>query len=370
LTDITALSNFEPPGGNFELKITENPNLTSLSGFEKLTYVNGTITIWRNSSLKNLESLSNLVSTHEIQIWDNPSLTSLQGLRNLKSSHDLSIMDNPNITSLEGLEGLESLDGGLIINRNTTLVNMKGLDNLLFIEEGLHIVGNNALTSLAGLESLTDIGENLYVSGNMMLSNLKGLDNLKTAGGLNINHNASLTDLTGLESLTSLKNSTIRIEENKSLVSLTGIDLIDPNTIQNLIVENNENLTVCDVRSVCMFIDIRPWYSIYWNAPGCDFIHEVRNACQSHFLESNGCCVFPNPSRDWFTIFFTLEENSLVKYEVLNLVGQIMEDEDLGTLEPGVHKVNYNSEEFPAGIYHYRITAGDKIQRGKMMVIR
>jgi hypothetical protein len=69
------------------------------------------------------------------------------------------------------------------------------------------------------------------------------------------------------------------------------------------------------------------------------------------------------------TLSFRLSKPENVKFTVYNVQSQIvytMEEKQA----KGEQKVQWNAEGLPAGMYYYRIQAGDKVGSGKMVKMR
>jgi hypothetical protein len=208
------------------------------------------------------------------------------------------------ITNLNGLSSLSSVEGGLYIYDNPILSSFIGLDNLSSVGENLIITENSNLTSLSGLDNLTSVGGELGIDFNLALTSLSGLDNLSSVeGDLYVYDNSVLTSLSGLENLRSVGGD-LTIVNNESLTSLTGLDNFNYSTITGLAIHKCPNLSICEVKSVCDYLDNRGTATITKNAPGCNSVDEVEAACMAVPVEEvlpNGVIeiqVFPNPTND------------------------------------------------------------------------
>jgi len=77
---------------------------------------------------------------------------------------------------------------------------------------------------------------------------------------------------------------------------------------------------------------------------------------------------FPNPFTAYTTLTYTLEQPENIRFTVYNVQSQIVysmqEKQDKGDQE-----IQWNAEGLPAGMYYYRIQAGDKVGSGKMVKI-
>ncbi len=93
--------------------------MASLTGFENVAYIDGSLFIYNNSALASLTGLQGITSIGDLSIQYNDALTSLAGLENVTSIElHLYIIGNDALTSLTGLEGLTSIGGTVEIYKN------------------------------------------------------------------------------------------------------------------------------------------------------------------------------------------------------------------------------------------------------------
>ncbi len=84
---------------------------------------------------------------------------------------------------------------------------------------------------------------------------------------------------------------------------------------------------------------------------------------------------FPNPFNPATTIPFSLAQPSRVRIEIYNLQGQLVDVAVDDFFPAGYHQVEWNSvreegQPLPAGIYYYRLVAGNRIETKKMVLVR
>src|SRR4030095_8914380 len=87
---------------------------------------------------------------------------------------------------------------------------------------------------------------------------------------------------------------------------------------------------------------------------------------QSFKIEQN----YPNPFNPVTDIKFDVPKASFVKLNVMNILGQEVEQLVNENLQPGSYKVDWNASSFPSGVYIYKMTAGDFTQTKKMILIK
>jgi hypothetical protein len=122
--------------------------LLTLSGLDSLSSIGSDLIIMRNSSLKNLHGMENLVSAGSILIIDNYSLLNLNGLQSLLHiDYDINIDDNPSLFSISGISNIDmTMINQLIIDLNYTLsdCDVKSVCNYLADPGGFVGIHDNA----------------------------------------------------------------------------------------------------------------------------------------------------------------------------------------------------------------------------------
>ncbi len=129
--------------------------------------------------------------------------------------------------------------------------------------EGFVVINGNDISNLNGLASITNIAGSLSIYSNDDLTRLTPLKNLRSNGG----H--------------------LCIYNNKKLNSLIGLDNIHYQSINDLIILDNESLFQCAIASVCAYLSVPyGWIQIGYNAPGCNSRQEVETACEKGIRDS------------------------------------------------------------------------------------
>ena len=273
-----------------------------------------------------------------------PNCTEIEG--------DVEISGN-DITNLNGLSLLTSIGGNLVIEINDILPSMTGLDNVTSIGGFISIVDNDSLTSLTGLENITSImGGDLHIGNNGALTSLTGLENVTTIGGVfGISNNNVLTSLTSLENMSSIGGD-LWISFNDALTSLSGLENIESNSIEHLTISYNQNLSTCEVKSVCDYLSNQGLAYIKENAPGCNSQKEVEEACGLSIDDldiSTHLTIFPNPANQELNI--SIDNHIIGEVKIYTLTGQqMMQDKpsngtiDISHLQPGMYIVDVTIE--------------------------
>ncbi len=79
---------------------------------------------------------------------------------------------------------------------------------------------------------------------------------------------------------------------------------------------------------------------------------------------------YPNPFNPTTRIRFGLAKSTPVRISIFNAVGQKVYEENHNILSAGYHEFNLNAENLAAGIYIYRIQAGNEMVSKKMILLK
>jgi photosystem II stability/assembly factor-like uncharacterized protein len=79
---------------------------------------------------------------------------------------------------------------------------------------------------------------------------------------------------------------------------------------------------------------------------------------------------YPNPFNPSTTIKYNLPKPELVKIEVYNIAGQIIQTLLNKNMSAGSHEIEFNAQNLSSGIYYYRIEAGEFQDVKKMILLK
>ena len=258
-----------------------------------------------------------------LQVEESPEIKNLQGLNGLERvGKRVILLFNPSLESLVGLESLQTVGDGFLIWRNPKIKNCLGLDAIESIYGyGLSVTGCDQFESLDGLQSLKEASA-IQLRDCPLLTSLQGLDNLtRIYFNLYIDSCPLITDLKGMDQLVQLDASLVLLG-NQNLQSLSGLEFLGRNsltllglvgnpvlndisaiervaTIDTVFINNNPQLSQCEVQGVCSLLESNPDYlSVEGNLAGCNNHSEIELACeQKPAPEAFEYRLFPNPSR-------------------------------------------------------------------------
>ncbi len=285
------------------LEINFNRDLFSLSGLDNLVSIGSRFTLSGCASLKDLSGLEHLRSIGgSLRLDGNPDLENISALHNIQVVRgDLSISDNEKLSSLKGLQNLLEVDGSFILDQNKVLSNLEGLTSLRVIRGNFLCSNNSFLMDLNGLAELASVGQDFIIDQNQSLLSVDGIDNLEHVGGfLQVANNRSLQSLHAFAEVRQI-NGLLQIVSNDILESLSGLDSINSETITDIALISNPNLSSCSVKSLCDYLSLSEnLFSISKNKVGCNDRPEILKACLRSTISSspdkNVIRFIPNPT--------------------------------------------------------------------------
>ncbi len=219
------------------------------------------------------------------------TINTLSGWNNLTSiGGNLRLDFNYNIVDLNGLQGITNVPGDLYLRGDYS--EYTGLDNLVSVDGNASFIpvrfGNSTgvpIVDFTGLGQLATIGGDMLIAG--FLQSYEGISSLTSVGGnLVIDNSDFVTDLQGLESLVSISGE-LEIRNNNVLTTLIGLDNIDYNTITELTIANNPDLSFCSILPICGYLEVSTNTNIFNNATGCDDETQIQDQCNFNTINGN-----------------------------------------------------------------------------------
>ena len=355
------------------LQVLQNTNLTSFSGFNSLSFINGSnLGILLNNNLATINAFSNLQNVQGLLIR-NTQITNLSFLSSLTGNGgQLSIESNPLLTSANFINPVShcfctGISGGdyvriqnnplLTTVGNVTLqTSVLGQPTIEFFQ-----INNNPLLSSVGM-SLDASATSSSVVGNLNINNNPALLNLNFLNNINViscaTLNISSMPISSLASLTSLTSvGTIQITGNTNLTDISALNNINIGNITSLLISVNPMLSTCAVDWVCDYLATSsPNVAISGNATGCESVAAVNTACaalSTSVFDLASMSLYPNPTD---AIFSIVVPNEVVKQvRIFDVTGKMLLDTQQTTI---------NVSSFSSGIYLINI----ETESGKMGV--
>ena len=215
---------------------------------------------------------------------------------------DWQIISSPSPEQLNSLCFPEP-DKGWIVGCNGTIMNYSPVEQFC-LPQGITFTDQAQIDSFhVNYPGCTGIEGDVVISGDS-ISNLTGLNGLTFIGGnLSIQGNNALTSVTGLDDL-AIIGGNLQIDSNASLTRLTGLNKIYANSISDLVITNNGNLSTCDVQSICDYLAAPNGnVVIHSNATGCNSVSEVEEDCANNCLP-DGIFITSQSQIDSFHIIY------------------------------------------------------------------
>ncbi len=350
--------------GNVVITNLDNLHITNLSGLSVITSIGGDLIVKDNPWLSNFFGLHNLSYLGgKLEVNNNGILTNFSAINNLNSiGGNLSIIDNGDLLNIDGLANITSVNGDLKVMGCHELLNLGGLSNLDSISGNFNITGNDDLLDLIGLGNLVYINGDFLLSYNYYLQNINALSQLTTINGnIDITSNWELENLTGLLGLNQI-NGTITIIDNNKLTSLHGLDNIDPNTIAGITIIFNNDLSTCEVESVCEYLSNPNFIaSVGNNSDNCYTVQNIIEACMVGVDSKmqNNIELFPNPARTYICIN-NPDGLDIIEVFIYDNLGQKLFENSNG------NRINISG--LKKGVYIVEIVMNESISRRKLIV--
>lgn len=89
---------------------------------------------------------------------------------------------------------------------------------------------------------------------------------------------------------------------------------------------------------------------------------------ENDMTENVQVSIYPNPVRDMAQMNITLTESANVSYQIYDLSGRMVANNELGFYGQGEHTMTFNAENLASGTYIIRVMAGNKAETAKFLV--
>jgi hypothetical protein len=173
---------------------------------------------------------------------------------------------------------------------------------------------------------------------------------------------SNITNLEGLSSLGYI-NGSLKIQNNPQLTSLSGLQNIETESVSELWITNNPQLSYCAVKSICDYL-VSPSgsYIIFNNSAGCNNALEIMEDCFTSTNEKyviKTISIYPNPVQT--ELFLSGFEDKIInEVNIYNILGQKVLNSQQGRLPIDVTML-------PQGIYLLEAISGNTRMIAKFM---
>jgi polyhydroxybutyrate depolymerase len=239
-------------------------------------------------------------------------------------------------------------------------------------------ISGNDITNLDGFENIKMIDGKLKIFNNPNLENVSGFGHLETINGdFEVGSNGSLVNFSGLENLKTIDGD-LKIYNNAALNILTGLDSITPESIKDLIIAYNENLSYCHIESICYYLYNGPYGSvtIQDNKPDSDCSNATRlqQSCPPPVdIAEQGfeslTSINPNPFTTSTTFEYELNQPETATITFYNQFGKLVDVIEVNQ-QKGLNRFIWTPENLADGVYYFRLEAGEQIASGKVVRLR
>jgi len=80
--------------------------------------------------------------------------------------------------------------------------------------------------------------------------------------------------------------------------------------------------------------------------------------------------TYPNPFKVSTTLEYQLPEPSVIKLEIYNFSGKLIKELVEAKQSAGIHRITWEAEDKPSGIYFYKLTTDQSWTSGKLVLVR
>ena len=95
---------------------------------------------------------------------------------------------------------------------------------------------------------------------------------------------------------------------------------------------------------------------------------EFASVPETTSIDNVNVSIFPNPVVNQATVSFELKESGNVSYQVFDMSGRMVMNQNMGRVAEGEHQITINAENLSAGSYILRLSQGAKNETVKFMV--
>jgi len=113
------------------------------------------------------------------------------------------------------------------------------------------------------------------------------------------------------------------------------------------------------VDSAILYVD-----NAYLGSYGPTFAEEVYNVHPLNVL------VLENPAKSDIKLLLSLEEPAEVTFAVYDVTGRVVQIVNIGRMDAGTHRIVFNGDKLSTGVYFLRFNVGDKIRKGRFILLK
>jgi hypothetical protein len=111
-------------------------------------------------------------------------------------------------------------------------------------------------------------------------------------------------------------------------------------------------------------------YNRLLNQDEIQSLHDINSGASALQNDKTPFSIYPNPSSEYLTFTFVLQNPAHVELKILDKLGQLVADIMDKSLPSGQCSTTWNVKELPSGIYFYRITADRQSSSAKIVLMK
>ncbi|MCB2406474.1 T9SS type A sorting domain-containing protein [Hymenobacter lucidus] len=306
------------------LSITSCPALRSITGFNNVTtlvpdatFPATELVIAENRALENILGFTSFTATDQFSIYNNKSLRELAGFNNLRRVKSLNISNDSAMASISGFNGPLVIDGNLSINTHARLTTISGFAGVR--ATAAYINSNERLLTISGFDG-SRIGS-LDIGYNASLRTISGFNDAESTNYIQVTSNPKLGRVRGFGGLNMNAPRRITIGDSDSLTSLNeAFRYSSYSALTQLSIINNRRLATCTEPWICQYLASGGSASISNNAATCT-APAILTACRALGTDDAQPALaagYPNPVSSIFHL------PAPAPYQLYDVLGKLL----------------------------------------------
>jgi hypothetical protein len=112
------------------------------------------------------------------------------------------------------------------------------------------------------------------------------------------------------------------------------------------------------------------WVGLPGGCGGCEGDNFTTNNNNSTTPNSFSITNYPNPFNPKTTIKYSIPKDANTSLKIYNALGQLVVTIVDSYQKAGEYEVNFNGENYPSGVYFYRLESGNSVDSKKMLLLK
>lgn len=107
-----------------------------------------------------------------------------------------------------------------------------------------------------------------------------------------------------------------------------------------------------------------------WSAVGQTWSFATGTLSVTDQTQRESVTISPNPANEQANLAFSLPSDEQVSIRIFNSLGEELASQELGRLSAGAHNWTWNASTLPAGSYVYELRAGERLDVGRIQLVK